>query len=47
LTFTIDGDMLIGQACRKAEGRTWHAMNPATGAHLEPAYANSELSDVD
>ena len=44
---TLTGEMLIGgRAVRGSEGIT-HAVNPATGAELEPAFGGGTQADVD
>ena len=43
----LTGEMLIGgRAVRGTEG-TLHAVNPATGAELEPAFGGGTAQDVD
>ena len=43
----LTGEMLIGaRAVRGTEG-TFHALNPATGAELEPAFGGGSTADVD
>ena len=44
-SFVISGDLLIG-AESTGDNRTARAINPATGANLEPAFAIASEADV-
>ena len=44
---SITGTMLIGAAEERGTQGTSHAMNPATGATLEPAFGGGTAADVD
>jgi NADP-dependent aldehyde dehydrogenase len=43
----INGDTLIGQTAVAAQPATLYAIDPSTGAQLQPAYGASTLADVD
>lgn len=47
MTPTINGEMLIGKECRRTGGNAWHAIDPASGNVVEPAYGSSTASDMD
>ncbi len=43
----LSGKSIIGFAQGKATDSTFHAVNPATGEALEPAFSNISISEVD
>lgn len=43
----LEGLSLIGHRCAEPKGSPTHAVNPATGERLEPAYYRADASDVD
>jgi alpha-ketoglutaric semialdehyde dehydrogenase len=45
-SFVISGDLLIG-AGNRGDDRSAYAINPATGANIEPAFAVASVADVD
>jgi alpha-ketoglutaric semialdehyde dehydrogenase len=45
-SFVISGDLLIG-AGNSGDDRSAYAINPATGAKIEPAFAVATVADVD
>ena len=43
----INGDMLIGQAAVHGDVATFHAIDPATGLELQPAFGSGSVADVE
>ena len=43
----LEGKLLIGQQAVAGQGAAIHAINPATGALLEPAYAGGSATEVE
>ncbi|MGS0743677.1 aldehyde dehydrogenase (NADP(+)) [Glaciimonas sp. GG7] len=43
----INGDMLIGKTAAHGSAAPFHAINPATGAAIEPAFATGTVADVE
>lgn len=46
-TYTINGDLLIGQSTEHGSEKPFHAVNPATGEQLAPAFGSGTVLDVE
>src|ERR1035437_7072229 len=44
---TLTGEMLIGARMVRGTSETIHAVNPATGAEMEPVFGGGSAQDVD
>src|SRR5437868_10111870 len=44
---SLSGRSLIGEHSAKASGAAFHAVNPATGTKLEPAFYTANLEEID
>ena len=47
MTDLLTGSSLIGSADVRPDGGTFRAVDPATGAELEPAYGEAGPAEVD
>lgn len=47
MTTTITGDLLIGASTQQGSAASFHAVNPATGEDLEPAFGSATVGDVE
>lgn len=47
MTITINGELLIGANAQQGSEAAFHAINPATGLELEPAFGTANLDDVE
>src|SRR5690349_12416096 len=44
---SLSGRSLIGEQSAKPSGAAFHALNPATGAKLEPAFYTATIDEID
>ena len=47
MTTHINGDMLIGQTAVNGSATPFHAINPATGAAIDPSFGTGTVADVE